>query len=493
MKALKTWIITAVAVTAMIMLWIGLAAFFRSGDGFAGMAEDRGQKIQQLKAGLDKIYENPIFLEGKHGILVKSLESGAVLYERNANQLLSPASGTKVITTAAALDRWGPSHYFKTAVYTDGMLKDGVVQGNLYMKGFGDPYLVTETMYKIVNHLVSAGIREVTGDVIADDTYLQDTENAVTDQRAYSAPGGALSFNFNTIVAFVRPGEKIGDPGNVFTEPRTEFVRVVNQTRTVAGSGSTIGKHSAAVSFADENTLTVFGDIGINAEESSVYRRMNSPALYTATVFREMLETHAVLIRGNVRKGVTPEGATTIHEFGLHNTSFAVKSTNKWSNNFIAAQLLMIMGAEEHGTPGTDEKGLRVVKKFLQKTGVDSTGFVLYDGAGLDERNKISPAVLVQVLSYMYGSFTLGPEFVSSLSIAGVDGTLEKRFRDSEAKGFLRMKDGYLWGISSLSGYARTAGGEVLVFSMITNGFDKNYYESVKQLERNIMETLVAL
>lgn len=451
-------------------------------------------KLDSLKKKLDVIFSQKLFKESSVGFYAKSLKSGQALYQRNETKLLSTASCMKLVTTAAALDKWETNRQFKTSFYTDGKLEKGILKGNLYVKGFGDPYLVTEKLLKFIYHLKAAGWTSITGDIVADDSYLSDTPNAEINDRAYSAVGGALGFNFNTVTVFVRPGKEPGDSAQVFIEPISNWFTIVNNAKTGDSNSTTIDNYKVSAQFNKHSMiLTVYGVIGIDEKELEIYKRVDDPTRYTATVILETLKQFGISVQGTARKAVVPAGAEWLYDLSSYDLSYIISGVNKWSNNYVAGQLLMIMGAEEFGAPGTDEKGLRAIKPFLTKVGIHDHEMTMVDGSGLDARNKMSASALVRLLEYMSGS-RWSSEYLSSLSIAGVDGTERKRFKKNGGPaGAGRLKIGYLWGVSTLSGYIETKNGDQIAFAILTNDFPKEYYESIKQLEDQICTALYEL
>ncbi len=451
--------------------------------------------MDSVSEKFDRVFSHRLIQKSNEGFIAQSMSTGQVLYERNADSMLSTASCMKLVTTAAALDRWGKNRFFKTAFFVQDSVRDSVIYGPLYVKGYGDPYFTTEIMLKTVYHFHSMGIREIRGAIVADDSYLSDSPNAMTNDRAYAAPGNALSFNFNTVTICVRPGKK-GDTAKVFVEPSSPMFRVVNRTLTVdSGAGVTIDHNNVSMSFGkDIMTAYVGGTIGSDELEFSIYKRVSNPPVYAATVLKETFQKTGIRVTGPVKQGYVPKKSKLFHETYSYDLGYIISGINKWSNNQAAGQLCMIMGAEEYGVPGTDEKGIRAIRQFLAKAGLDTNGVFMADGSGLDARNKMTPRVHVKLLDYMYHRFSVASEFVSSLSIGGVDGTERKRFRKNGGpSGRSRLKIGYLWGISGLSGYIGTKNGDVVAFCMLTTDFPKDYYESIKQIEDQVCTILGGL
>lgn len=449
-------------------------------------------KLDSIKTSIDAVFSDPLFQGSKFGFLAKSLSDGKILYEKNSESLLSTASCMKLVTTAAALDRWGSNYQFRTGFYTEGKFTKGIIDSNLYVKGYGDPYFTSEILLRTIYHLKALGLTEIKGNIIADDSYLQDTPNAETNDRAYSAIGGALGFNFNCVAIYVQPGEKIGDSAIVFTEPLSSLIRVINYAKTTDSSGGVgITNYSVSAKYDHEKiTISVYGTIGLGEQETVIYKRINNPALYVGAIIKEAFELYGIRVQGRVITGITPKDVRTVAEPPSYDLSYIIAGINKWSNNYAATQLLMIMGAQEFGPPGTDEKGIRAMKPFLEKVGISQKDITMIDGSGLDVGNKMTPAAMVRLLEYMYRDF-YSPEFLSSFSIAGVDGTERKRFKKNGGPdGQSRLKIGYLHGYSGLAGYIINKTNDPIAFCLLTNGFPKEYYESIKNLEDRICTIL---
>ena len=386
------------------------------------------KRLDSLKTEIEAILAKPLMQRSDVGVYAKSLHGGQALFSRAADTKRSTASCLKLLTTATALRRWGPAHTFKTDFLHDGEIENGILKGNLYIKGYGDPYFVTEILFKTINHLYAGGLQEIRGNLVFDDSYLADVRNAETNDRAYSAIGGALAFNFNTVVVNIRPGRHVGDPAIVFSEPRSKFFKIINNARTLSiGKGNNLGHHNIHMSFAENyNTIQVNGGIAVDAQEVSIYKRVSQPARFYATVMRETLGLFGINVTGKTVFKAVPQGLKLLYEVPSFDLTYIIAGVNKWSNNFVAGQLLMIMGAEEYGVPGTDIKGIEVLKQTLDSIGIKPGAYHIVDGSGLDVRNKMTPAAMVRILDFMQRDFRYAPEYVSSLSIAGVDGTGEK-------------------------------------------------------------------
>ena len=410
------------------------------------------------------------------GVLVSSLKTGEVLFENGADKLLIPASVAKVFTSFAVLKKLKPTFTFKTPILIQGSLKEGKLSGDLYLKGSGDPSLVSERMWMLVNELVRSGIKSVTGNIIVDSSYFDDEKTpdsrpVYLKDQAYNAPLGALSFNFNTTTIFVRPGDARGDKPKVFTDPDNAYIDIVNQANT----GSHSSKNTLVVTRTDYvkgdigDTVLLRGSLPLDVKEVRFYRNIVNPALYTGHMFRTFWEQRGMKFQGNVIEGRVPEGARQILEFESLPLWQIVWGLNKFSNNFVADQLMKRLGAEVFGPPGTREKGIKAVEAALSEIGISPGSYQIIDGSGLTRGTHVSPRHLVKVLSAIYRDFSISPEFISSLGIAGEDGTLKKRFPNSVERGVLRGKTGSLDGVNSLAGFTESSSGEPIAFAIILN------------------------
>ncbi|MFV1951595.1 MAG: D-alanyl-D-alanine carboxypeptidase/D-alanyl-D-alanine-endopeptidase, partial [Nitrospinota bacterium] len=425
--------------------------------------------VKAFREKMDLIRGDKCLANEKTGIKIVSLDHGDILYDYNSNDLFIPASNLKLITTAAALLNLHPDYRFKTTLSTDGNTNKGVLEGNLYIKGFGDPMLISEELWMMVKDLRNIGIRTITGDIIADDTFF-DSERVGNGwgnhigPQAYNARIGALSLNFNTVTVYVEPAREEGDSPIVILDPLTRFVSVENRAVTISrGKGNRFIVDRAGGDKMDRIIIT--GEIAKGKKRKRFYRNISNPPLYTATVFRDFLIRENIEVKGKVTAGIQPEGVMELVVHDSKPLSLIILDLNKISNNFIAEQILKTMGAEIEGEPGTAAKGLKIVYDFMENIGIDKGLYTIVDGSGLSRKNRLSADQLLKVLVYMYNDFMLQPEYLSSLSVMGIDGSLNDRLNNTYAERKIRSKTGTLGGVNSLSGYAKTTGGEIMAFS----------------------------
>lgn len=410
------------------------------------------------------------------GIHAMSLDNGSVLYERNADEKLIPASVSKIFTSYTALKKLKPNATFKTSVYAVGGQREGKLAGDLYVKGGGDPSLVSERLWMLVNDFMRSGIRHVSGKVIGDASYYDmektpESRPKYLRDQAYNAPVGGLSFNFNTTTIFVRPGETTGSSPVVFTDPENSYIDVVNQATTgKAGSGSSIAVTRTDYVKGDVgDTVLLRGSIPLDSKEVRFYRNIVNPTLYAAHMFKNFLEQRGVKVEGNIEEGAVPAGAKLIVELESQPLWQIVWGMNKFSNNFVADQLMKKVGAEVWGAPGSLKKGVTAMEDALEDIGIARKSYEIQDGSGLTRQTRVTARQITRVLSSAHRDFSISSEFLASLGIAGEDGTLRNRFPSSSGQVVLRAKTGTLDGVTALAGYLVSIDGENIAFAIMLN------------------------
>ncbi len=407
------------------------------------------------------------------GLYVRSVSTAQTLFSHRAATRRIPASNVKMLTAAAALSRLGPDYRFATDFYAPAGLRDGVVPGDLYLKGYGDPLFVHERMRDLVRRLRLRGVKRVAGDLVADDAFFDEKRygrgwRVGRSIRPYLAPHGALSLNFGLANVVVAPGNGVGSPARVRLEPPSRALRLDARVRTSRHRRSRIRLGRRRWKGGD--VIQVRGSIPAGGRMGTYRVPVTDPTAFAAGAVAAEFGRQGIAIAGGIRRGATPPGATLLARNLSPPLGEAIRRLNKVSNNFVAEQILKTLGAEAHGAPGTAGKGVRAVRDFLVSIGVPATEFALADGSGLSRENRISPRALVVLLEAAYKDFRLRPEFMASLAVFGVDGTMRKRRRERAAARRVRAKTGILRGVHALSGYAAAENGETLAFSVLMNG-----------------------
>jgi len=440
-----------------------------------GAAADDKKRAEReaLKTSLMEVLRREPLNTSRVAVHMMSLDDGSVVFSHNADELLNPASNVKLVTSAAALATLGSEYRFETEFLVE-TESDGIKAKTLYVRGKGDPSVTTERLFGMTGDLFHTGLREVQ-DIIVDDAWF-DAERTPSgyDQedsdRAYMSPTGALSLNWNAVGVYLRAGDQPGAKGVVEVEPPSDYF-VVESTLTTGDKRARRFSVASDAAGAQQKIL-VRGQVPHGGGAMSVWKKIDNPPMYFGQTLKQMLAVRGIKVKGRVKPGVTPPRAKLVFVAQSDTFDIVLKKLNKMSSNFIAEMLLKTMGAEARGAPGTFAKGLDVVEDFLaREVGIPRGTYVMKNGSGLNDANRFSATQFDKILRYMYERFPVAPEYLSSLGIAGKDGTLRYRFDGTEAVGRLRAKTGTLENVSALSGYVQAAGGEKFIFSMMVNDY----------------------
>ncbi|MDF2679645.1 MAG: putative D-alanyl-D-alanine carboxypeptidase precursor [Brevibacillus sp.] len=459
-------------------------------------------KTYRLSELIDPILDKPEAEGLTTGIVVKSL-GGEVLYEHDADSLLTPASNLKLLTTAAALNQLGTDYTFKTELYGDAPIaQNGVQNGNVYVKGYGDPTLHTEdalqvqegvSIEQIAAWLKEQGLKRVNGNLVLDESYFDQQRLGLgwawDDESYYYNPTlGALALNRGTVMVEYEPAKKAGDRVKWNLLPKTSYVQVINEAQTVED-----GKENTFAILRDRgtNTIRLTGNLPVDQEGDYERVPVEEPAKYVGTVLKEALVKEGVSFAptSSITIGNVPVSAVKWNEFTSLPLADIVNYLNKRSDNFYAEMLLKTLGAVKKGE-GSASAGAEVVQDDIVAMG-GSTNFDMIDGSGLTRYNLISARHIVSALEGMSKSGAFAA-YDHSLPIAGVDGTLKNRLKGTPAEDNLHGKTGSMTGVNSLSGYIATKGGEKLVFSIIVNGYVKDS-EIMTDIQDEIATILASL
>ncbi len=395
-------------------------------------------------------------------VSLQILNGDVEVYSLNAKTTKIPASVSKLMTSYAVLKRFPPGHRFYTRLFVEG--------NNLYLKGGGDPSFVSENMWFLVNEFLRSGIKNIPGDIIVDDSLFDDirfdkSRESTRVDRAYDAPVGAMSFNWNSVNIFIRPTE-VNKKASITVDPESGYFEVVNNTTTVSFAPKT----ELIVNISNaEKRITVSGDVNVNAPEKAVFKNIDAPDMWAGYNLRFFLAQRGISVGGKIRSGITPENAQLVATYESKNLAYILGDMNKFSNNYVAEMLTKGLAVEE-GKKASLKRGVEIIKEELEKIGLNDKEVVFLNPSGLTRDNSFSAASLNKVLSKIKDDFSIFPTFVDSLPIAGIDGTLRKRFKGTEGEGWVRGKTGYITGVVALSGFAGRRDGQVLTYTFLYNG-----------------------
>ncbi len=402
-------------------------------------------------------------------IVVRGVDSGRPLISHNAEQPMNPASTMKLLTTYAALEMLGPAFTWKTEALVDQLPVSGRLDGNLYLRGSGDPRLGLEQFWLFLRQLHSRGISDIQGDLVLDrSTFaLPPHDPAEFDNeplRPYNVGPDALLVNLNHLSFILRP------------ETRKEVRRVVVLHKT-PGTEQLL---TSELQLTDEDCGDWREKVRISLNGNSIILRGNFssacgektlnispwPAdLQTEMLFRPLWQELGGTLRGRVRTGTVPDNAQT---FAVHESSSladVVRETNKYSNNVMARQLFLTLDAARPATPA----GARLaVHAWLSGKELSMPELVLDNGSGLSRKERISAESLARLLRAAWQSPVM-PELMASLPLAGTDGTLKRRLETSRAAGRAHLKTGYLENVRSLAGYVMAPSGKRWIVVFLIN------------------------
>lgn len=425
----------------------------------------------ELARGLDRLVRAPALRGARLGVVVEDLASGRRLLAREPDTALVPASNQKLLTAAAALAHWGPTHRFETPVLIEGELDAGVLDGTLWIVGQGDPSLVSESLWKLAEEIRLRGITEIRGGIGIDSTrfdgaYFHPDWEPVSS-RAYYAPTSAWSVNYSSFRIDVAPGARVGEPAQIRLAPATPYFRTLPDAVTLRG-GSKLALDVDVLPDGTGESVRATGSVSADRAPTTFWRAVALPERYAAALLRAQLEAHGVRVGTRVRFAPAPPEARELMRFSGEPLALQVRLLDKYSNNFVAEQLTKLLGADVYGAPGSWDKGTRALGDHLRSIGALAPGTLIADGSGLSPRNRIAPATLAALIRDASRRFAFGPELMASLPIGGRDGTLASRMQDSVST--VRAKTGHLRRVSSLSGVVPAADGELWVFSVLVNG-----------------------
>lgn len=467
-------------------------------------ASAAGQETNGLEARLQAVFDGYRWGDAHWGALVVSLDTDDTLFALEPETPLAPASNMKLLTSATALHVLGPDYRFRTWVLADGEIEDGVLLGDLIIYGTGDPGISDrfysskdEVFQRLVDQLQEAGIRAVSGDLVADASFfdgpLRDPGWDARDLNEHFTAGvSALSYNENVVSFRIRPGDVGGAP-LVQTVPAHSALEVVNTAETVTGTAR------PRLAILRDDPLDAVRIVGrMKADSRDVWRQMTVaiPADFVAASFRATLEKRGIVVRGRnrtvARSDISPVPQLTAPALGRRGPWIVATHVsrplvdylpviNKQSNNFFAELIFRAVGRAMEGR-GSARAASLAVRRTLHEIGVDTTHLIQHDGSGLSAENRVSTEVLVQTIRGMSEGL-LWPEFWASLPTAGTRHELGRMYRTAAA-GNLRAKTGTIRGVSALSGVVRSQDGERLAFSLIVN--DSPSQTRAKRLENQI-------
>ena len=395
----------------------------------------------------------------------------------NATAPMNPASVMKLVTTFAALDQLGPAYRWKTEAYVSGTLADGVLDGDLALKGYGDPKLTLESFWLLLRNLRERGLRDIRGDLVLDRTYFEPREHDPgrfdgEPLRPYNVGADALLVNYKSVRFNFIP-EVDANAVRVGLEPHMQPLEVINLLRLANGP---CGDWREKIR-ADFNPLpspqrgvrAIFaGTYPESCGERDWHVALLEPQAYLEGLFRELWEELGGRWGGSAREGSVPPQARLLYSHESETLAEAVRDMNKFSNNVMARQIYLTMAAESAGAPARRAAALQAVQGWLARRRMDFPELQIENGSGLSRTDRISAQHLAELLDVAFQSAVM-PEFVASMPLVAVDGTMRKRLKGEPVAGHSHMKTGTLNDVRAMAGYVLAASGRRYVVVMLVN------------------------
>ena len=404
-------------------------------------------------------------------IVVQPVDARAPLVAHNARQAMNPASVMKLVTTYAALDLLGPAWTWKTAALTEAPAVDGVLRGNLYLRGSGDPRFAIQDLWALLRQLRVRGVRAIAGDIVLDRSVFEVPAidpGAFDDKpmRPYNVGPDGLLINFQSLRFTLQ-----GDPREprVLMETPSAGLRVDSRLQATDGPCGNDWKDRVAIRLVPENAgqrLEFTGTYATACGEKALNLAPLPADAQAAGLIRALWQELGGTLAGQVRAGTTPAGARTLAEHESAPLADAVRDINKWSNNVMARQVFLTLGND--GAPATAERARRRVDTWLDGRGLRFPELVIDNGSGLSRSERIAAASMNRLLLDAWRHPAMA-EFVSSLPIVGIDGTMKRRLKESQAAGRAHIKTGYLDGVRAAAGYALDADGRRIALTAFIN------------------------
>ncbi len=434
---------------------------------------------RELPTKIAALFQDPRFEGFTVSAQVVALGSGSVLFEKNPKQPLIPASSVKLVTAATALKKLGPEFVFRTEA-----LKNGA---EVWIRGGGDPSLVTERLYLLASDIRASGIQKISR-LCADESrapppLLQEARKPEETDRAFNAPIGALNLNYNSVRVHFSPEKgklraRVEPPGQ-FVQVVTSGVKLVSGPKWQLVFTRKIGPKN--------DQIVVSGSAPRDGSEKIRYFNVSRPGPYLLSTLGKMLEKEGIRVKSlSSCVGVTPQGAVPLASVDSFPLREIVVLMDKFSNNFISEALVNELGHQAVGNAGSRAEGLSVLETSMRNLGLWQEQTRIVSPSGLDRATRMSAASFVGLIRDLATDSSVLPEFLSSLPLAGRDGTLKDRIFGFNPIGSLRAKTGTLDGVGSLVGIVQAVTGRLYVFAVILN------YKDIERIDTRFWESPLA-
>lgn len=432
----------------------------------------QGFAQHSIPLGVKNVLNHRKIPDDSLSLYVENLRTGKTVIAWNEDEPRNPASVMKLLTTLIALEKLGPTYSWKTEVYVLGDVTDGRLDGDLLLKGYGDPFLVTERLWNMLRAIRRLGISTIDGDLLLDDSYFDvvaEDAGAFDNQplRAYNVTPNALLMNFK-VVRFQFEPDVLQALINLRLEPELDNLEVVNRLSLKKGRCGGYQRGITITPNESVDRMVFSGDFPTGCHSYAMDRAVLGHNEFAYGLFKSLWEEMGGTLTGGWKNVITPQDAKPVLAFDSPPLADIITSVNKHSNNVMARQLVYTLAAEEFGAPGTQEKGKEAVHEWLAERKFDFPELNFDNGAGLSRVSRLTARHLGQLLSHAWYS-PLMPEFAASMSLSGLDGTLARRFRHDHLTGAAHLKSGSLDDVSALAGYLQAGSGERFIVVALLN------------------------
>jgi D-alanyl-D-alanine carboxypeptidase/D-alanyl-D-alanine-endopeptidase (penicillin-binding protein 4) len=433
------------------------------------------QGLGTLPAGVNQALLTAKVPAASVAVVVQELGVHRETLRVNAAAPMNPASVMKLVTTYAALELLGPAYRWKTEAYVTGPIRDGVLEGDLVLKGYGDPKLDLESFWTLLRALRGKGLQAIRGDLVLDRSYFQrspgDAASFDGDAfRPYNVLPDALLVNFKSLRFAFAPEPERGTV-RVYVEPRPPALDVVNGLKLSEGpcpEGSAF-RDLLKATFEPARQRAVFaGRYPASCGEKDLNVALLEPNDHVAGMMRQLWAEMGGTWNGVAREGVAPQGARLLHAMDSAPLAEIVRDTNKFSNNIMARHLFLTLGAESGGVPASTQKAFTAIKSWLAQKAIAAPELVMENGSGLSRIERISAATLAALLQAAWRGPVMA-ELVSSMPIVGLDGTMRRRLVGNGVAGQAHIKTGLLSDARAMAGYVLDRNGRRHIVVMLAN------------------------
>jgi D-alanyl-D-alanine carboxypeptidase/D-alanyl-D-alanine-endopeptidase (penicillin-binding protein 4) len=453
----------------------------------------------ELPSGLAAAIKDANFTPDRIGLFIQGVDDTKPLVAFNEDRFLNPASAIKLVTTAAALDLLGQGYRWSTEVMHTGTIEGNTLNGDLYIRGNGDPYLTPERFWRLLNRISIHGIQRITGDVLIDNSYFEPgkVDYAAFDQqpyRTYNVGPNAVLVGFQaTEFHFDIDDTGTNQAVKITPFPQSPRLKITNRVKLVNGRCKAWQKRLSLDTKYNADVLEVIfsGNYARACNKRTLYRRVSDAQDHYQHFFLPIWKQLGGSVDGEITQGIVPADARSVLEESSIPIAEAVRLVNKFSNNVMTRQILLSMGAQQSDPPGTMEKGIAAVKAWLVEHDLDHPALQLDNGAGLSRDARVSAGLLGKLLLHVYKQAYM-PEFIAALPVAGYDGTMAHRFNDTPLVGHAHIKTGLLDFVQSIAGYVTTETGKRYVVVMIHND-PRAHTKSAEKLQNQVISWIYRL